>query len=406
VEVAVQHPLKVEQRGAVVVLENQEPVGAEYSSAFDSDGFGQVWSRYCSGLMILFAPLARLVLTRFRWVFATGDERDAEILALRHQITVLQRQIIRPQFSETDRTILAMLACALDRRRLADVFLIVKPDTVIGWHRRLVARHWTQPVVTTPGRPPVDPEIRRLIIRLATENPNWGYRRTHGELHRLGHRVAASTVWKILRAAGIDPAADRNGPTWSEFIRSQAATIIATDFACVDTAFLRRYHVLFIIEVGTRRVHLAGITTNPTGPWTTQAARNFLMRLRDDHGFRYLIRDGAGQFTRTFDDVLRGAGITAIRIPPRSPQANAFAERWVRTLRHELLDRTIVWNERQLRALIVEYLDHYNQHRPHRGINQRAPNDDEAVVTPIRPGHPIERRTTCAGLINEYRPAA
>jgi putative transposase len=355
--------------------------------------------------MVRFAPLAGLVLTRFRWIFATGDERDAEILALRHQIIVLQRQITRPQFSETDRTILSLLASALDRHRLADVFLIVKPATVIGWHRRLVARHWTQPAARKPGRPPIDPEIRRLIIRIANENPTWGYRRIQGELSRLGHHVAASTVWKILRAAGIDPARDRTGPSWTEFIRSQAAAIIATDFACVDTALLRRYHVLFIIEVGTRRVHLAGITTNPTGPWTTQAARNFVMRLRDDHGFRFLIRDGAGQFTRSFDSVLAGAGITATRIPPRSPQANAYAERWVRTLRHELLDRTIIWNERQLRALLVGYIDHYNQHRPHRGIDQRAPNDTD-IVTPIRPGQPIQRRTTCAGLINEYRPAA
>ena len=151
-------------------------------------------------------------------------------------------------------------------------------------------------------------------------------------------------------------------------------------------------------------MHLAGITTNPTGPWTTQAARNFLMRLLDDHGFRFLIRDGASQFTRSFDDVLAGSGITAIRIPPRTPQANAFAERWVRTLRHELLDRTIIWNERQLHALLVEYVDHYNNHRPHRGIGQRAPDDDH-LVTPIRPGHPIQRHTTCAGLINEYQPA-
>ena len=298
-----------------------------------------------------------------------------------------------------------MLAGALDHRRLAEVFLIVRPETVHGWHRRLVNRHWTQPPTRTTGRPPIDPEIRALIIRLATENPGWGYRRIHGELHRLDNDVAASTVWKILRAAGIDPARDRTGPTWMQFIRSQAAGIIATDFACVDTAFLRRYHVLFVIEVGTRRVHLAGITTNPTGPWTTQAARNFLMRLHDGHGFRFLIRDGAGQFTRSFDDVLGASGITAIRIPPRSPQANAFAERWVRTLRHELLDRTIIWNERQLHALLVDYIDHYNRHRPHRGIDQRAPNDT-GVVTPIRAGHPIQRQTTCAGLINEYRPAA
>lgn len=355
--------------------------------------------------MILFTPLARLALTRFRWFFATSDERDAEILALRHQVLVLQRQINRAQFTDTDRTIFALLASVLDRRRLADVFHIVRPETVIGWHRRLVARHWTQPPTAKPGRPPIDPELRKLTIRLAGDNPNWGYRRIHGELARLGHKIAASTVWRILRTAGIDPSRDRTGPTWTEFIRSQAAGIIATDFACVDTATLRRFHVLFVIEVGSRRVHLAGITTNPTGPWTTQAARNFLMRLLDDHGFRFLIRDGASQFTRSFDDVLAGSGVTAIRIPPRTPQANAFAERWVRTLRHELLDRTIIWNERQLHALLVEYVDHYNNHRPHRGIDQRAPEDDH-LVTPIRPGHPIQRHTTCAGLINEYQPAA
>jgi len=227
----------------------------------------------------------------------------------------------------------------------------------------------------------------------------------HGELHRLGQAIAASTVWKILRAAGFDPRRDRTGPSWSEFIRSQAKAVIATDFACVDTAVLRRFHVLFVIEVATRRVHLAGITTNPTGEWTTQAARSLLMRLPDHHGFRFLVRDGAGQFTRAFDAVFAGSGITAIRIPPRAPQANAFAERWVRTLRHELLDRTIIWNERQLRLLLEEYIEHYNTHRPHRGLNQRAPDDlDDA--TAIGPGQPIRRHRTCGGLINEYRHAA
>jgi transposase InsO family protein len=212
-------------------------------------------------------------------------------------------------------------------------------------------------------------------------------------------------VWKILRAAGIDPRRDRTGPSWSEFIRSQAKAVIATDFACVDTALLRRYHVLFVIEVATRRVHLAGITTNPTGPWTTQAARNLMTRLPDHHRFRYLVRDGAGQFTRAFDAVLAGSGITVVRIPPRAPQANAFAERWVRTLRHELLDRTIIWNEHQLRRLLEQYLLHYNTHRPHRSLNQRAP-DDIGEIAAIGPALPTRRDTTCGGLINEYRPSA
>ena len=307
----------------------------------DSGGFGHLPDTV-AGVMSPFPAITKLVFSRLRWVFATGDQRDAEILALRPQLLVLQRQIYRAQFTETDRTILALLSGVFDRRRLGKVFLIVRPDTVIAWHRRLVARHWTQTPTAKRGRPPIEPELRRLIIRLAADNPNWGHRRIHGELARLGHTIAASTVWKILRAAGIDPARDRTGPTWIEFIRSQAAGIIATDFACIDTATLRRYHVLFVIEIHSRRVYLGAITTNPTGPWTTQAARNFLMALRNDHGFKFLIRDGAEQFTRSFDDVLAGSGITAKRIPPRAPQANAYTERWVRTLRHELLDRTII----------------------------------------------------------------
>jgi putative transposase len=273
-------------------------------------------------------------------------------------------------------------------------------------------------MASTTNRTPLDPTTKQTS-RTATHrrttpaahNPNrprepeLGYRRIHGQLHRLGDSIAASTVWKILKAAGINPTRDRTGPTWSEFIRSQSKAIIATDFACVDTALLRRFHVLFVIEHATRRVHLVGITANPTGPWTTQAGRNLTMRLSDGHRFRFLIRDGAGQFTRSFDAVLAGSNITAIRIPPRSPQSNAFAERWVRTLRHELLDRTIIWNERQLRRLLEEYIEHYKTQRPHRGIRQRAPNDTGNVAS-IRPDRQVERTTTCAGLINQYRPAA
>jgi hypothetical protein len=155
-------------------------------------------------VVVLVAPLARLMVTRLRWFIATGDQRDTEILALRHQILVLQRQVNRPRFTDTDHTMLAALAGVLDRLRLGEVFLIVKPATVTGWHRRLVARHWTQRPTAKLGRPPIDPEVRRLIVRLARENPTWEYRRIHGELCRLGHRVAATTVWKVLRAAGDD----------------------------------------------------------------------------------------------------------------------------------------------------------------------------------------------------------
>jgi transposase InsO family protein len=237
---------------------------------------------------------------------------------------------------------------------------------------------------------------------MATENPTWGYRRVHGELHRLGHRVAASTVWRLLRNAGIDPTPNRTGPTWAQFIRSQAKTIIATDFCCVDTVTLRRLHVLFFIEIGSRRIHLGGITANPTGAWTTQAARNLLMTVESQ--FRFLVHDGAGQYSPAFDAVFTSEAITAITTPPRAPKANAYAERWVRTLRHELLDRTLIVNERQLRSLLGEYIEHYNAHRPHRGLDQHAPDDD--IVVPITADQPVERHSTCAGLINEYHTAA
>lgn len=180
------------------------------------------------------------------------------------------------------------------------------------------------------------------MLRLDTENPVWAYRRIHGELRRLGHRITASTVWKILRDTGHEPTPNRTGPTWNEFITAQAHAMVATDFFCVDTVTLRRLHVLFFIEIDNRRVHLAAITTNPTGPWTAQAARN--LTLTYQRAIRFVIRDSAGQYTRTFDNVFAAIGADVITTPPSSPQTNAFAERWVRTIRHELLDRTLIWN--------------------------------------------------------------
>jgi len=241
-----------------------------------------------------------------------------------------------------------------------------------------------------------------LIIRFARENPTWGYRRVHGELARLGITIAASTVWTILKHAGIDPAPERNSQSWTTFLRSQAAGIVACDFFTVDAVLLRRYYVLFFIELQTRRVHLAGVTTKPTGGWTAQAARNFTMR--DGPTIRFLIRDGASQFIGGFDEVFRADGATIIRTPPYTPVANAYAERWVGTVRRELCDRTLIWNHRQLEQLLREYVEHYNRHRPHRSLGQRAPNACEVVT--FRPGRPIRRHPTCSGLINEYRQAA
>jgi putative transposase len=345
-----------------------------------------------------FYRLVRLVIDLLVLRGRRDRSKDVEILVLRHQLTVLRRQIARPRFETGERAVLAGLARVLGRDRWS-IFL-VRPETILGWHRRLVANHWTYP--HRPGRPSTAITTRRTIIRLARENPTWGYRRIHGELARLGITIAASTVWAILKTAGINPAPNRTSVSWTTFLRNQAAGIVACDFFTVDTVMLRRYYVLFFIELETRRVHLAGITTNPTGAWTTQAARNIMMR--HDRTIRFLIRDGAGQFISAFDEVFRSDGATIIRTPPRTPVANAYAERWVGSVRRELLDRTLVWNRRQLEQLVREYGEHYNTHRPHRTLGQRAPDNREVVA--YRPGQPIRRHPTCGGLINQYRQAA
>jgi putative transposase len=344
-----------------------------------------------------FYRLVRLVISLLVLRGRTDRSKDAEILVLRHQLAVLHRQVPRPRFEPADRAILTALARVLGGDRWS--MFLVKPDTILRWHRRLVANHWTYP--HRPGRPSTTAETRRNIVRLARENPTWGYRRIHSELARLGIMIAASTVWAILKNAGIDPAPGRNSESWTTFLRAQAAGIIACDFT-IDTVTLRRYYVLFFIQLHTRRVHLAGITTNPTGAWTTQAARNLMMGY--NRTIRFLIRDGAGQFISAFDEVFRSAGTTIIRTPPRTPVANAFAERWVGTVRRELCDRTLIWNRRHLEQLLRDYVEHYNTHRPHRSLRQRAPDDH--VVVAYRPGQPIRRHATCGGLINEYRQAA
>jgi putative transposase len=345
-----------------------------------------------------FYRLVRLVIDLLLLRGRRDRYKDAEILVLRHQLAVLHRQVPRPRFEPSDRAILTALARVLGRDRWS-IFL-VNPDTLLRWHRRLVANHWTYP--HRPGRPSTAAETRQIIVRLARENPTWGYRRIHGELARLGVTIAASSVWEILKNAGIDPAPGRNSESWTTFLRAQAAGIVACDFFTVDTVLLRHYYVLFFIELKTRRVHLAGITTNPTGAWTTQVARNLMMRY--DRTIRFLIRDGAGQFIGAFDEVFRSDGATIIRTPPRTPVANAYAERWVGTVRRELCDRTLIWNRRQLEQLLRDYVEHYNTHRPHRALGQRAP--DDRVVVAFRPGQPIRRHPACGGLINEYRHAA
>jgi putative transposase len=272
-----------------------------------------------------------------------------------------------------DRVWFTALTQLISRKRWAEVFPVT-PATLLAWHRRLAARKYDTSKRPKPGRPPVVRSIARLAIRLAQENPLWGYRRIQGELTKLGVRIAPSTVYEILRAVGIDPAPRRTGPTWRQFLHAQAAGILAVDFLHVDTVLLRRLYVLIFIEHGSRRMHADGITANPTGEWTVQQARNLALTLGERCGnFRFLIRDRGSNFTHSFDAVFQATGTRILRTAVQAPRMNATCERLVGTLRRELLDRVLVLGEAQLRAVLTEYQVHYNGARPHQGIAQRVP---------------------------------
>jgi len=347
--------------------------------------------------------LYRLLVAIVSMLVRSGRAKDLEIIVLRHQLTVLRRQVDRPGLTEADRSLLGAIAAVLPRPR-RDGWLVT-PDTLLRWHRQRIVRHGTRPH-RPAGRPPIAKGVRRLAVRMARENPTWGYRRIHGEHISLGHQVGASTVWQILKDAGIDPAPTRTTTTWSQLLRSQAA--MACDFAHVDTALLRRFYLLFFIDITTREVTLTGITTNPTADWTVQAARNlFLVHGSKFRETKALVRDRGSQFTRSFDEVFRTEGMKILKTPVRTPVANTYAERWIGTLRRELLDRTIIWNQRQLHRLVTEYVEHYNTHRPHRSLDQRPPMPPaDARATPPPPTAEVTRLPRCDGLINEYMIAA
>jgi transposase InsO family protein len=277
----------------------------------------------------------------------------------------------------------------------------------LGWHRRLVARRWTYGN-RLPGRPSLDRELEALILRLARENPRWGYQRIVGELRKLGLGASATSVRSVLKRHEIPPAPRRAGPSWRAFLRAQAASMIACDFFTVDTVGLRRLYVLFFIELHSRRVRLAGCTTNPSGSWVTQQARNLAIDLGDrDRPPRFLVHDRDTKFSAAFDEVFRTEGVEIIRTPVKAPNANAHAERFIRTVRSDCLDWLLIFGRRQLERVLREYVDHYNRERPHRALQLRAP-DASAEVVPLRPRSQIavRRGDRLGGLIHEYARAA
>jgi putative transposase len=244
--------------------------------------------------------------------------------------------------------------------------------------------------------------IRALALRLARENPGWGYRRIHGELAGLGVKVAASTVWEILKANGIDPAPRRAGPTWPQFLRSQTDAILACDFFTADLLDGTQAHVLAVIEHATRRIRILGVTLHPTGEWTTQQARNLIMDLGGQaERMKFMIRDRDSNFTAAFDAVLADAGIRTVLCNVRTPRMNAIAERWIGGCRRELLDRTLIWNQDHLLRILREYETHHNQHRPHRSLDTAAPL--KPLPEPVDlDQYRVQRQARVRGLINEY----
>lgn len=345
------------------------------------------------------------VLSWLALLARSSASKNAEILVLRHEVALLRRANPNPRLGWTDRAVLAALSRMLPKP--LRLHRIVTPSTLLRWHRRMVAGKWTQP--RSPGRPPLSEARVEPIVRRARENRAWGVVRIQGELRRLGHRIGAGTIRRILRSRRIPPPARRD-EQWRTFLRAHASPILAIDFFHVDRAIsLTRLYVAFVIEHRARRLHLLGISRHPTGHWATQLAREFTADLEDfGNRFTHLIRDRDAKFTAAFDAVFAAAGIDAVLTAPQAPRMNAIAERFVRTVRAAFADRMLITGERHARAVLSNYVDHYSNARSRQGegLSLRAPDDDPNVIPFPTSTEQIRRKPVLGGLINEYEPAA
>jgi len=356
-------------------------------------------------LSFLYRAFCR-VLQLIRLIFRSNTDIAIEIVMLRHEVAVLRRQVHRPALEPADRAVLAGLARLLPGRHIGRFF--VQPETLLRWHRDLVAKRWNYPH-SRPGRPAIEKGVTALVVRLAEENPTWGYRRIHGELATMGIVIAPSSVWAILKRHGVEPSPRRSGPSWPQFLVAQAKGLMACDFFHVDTVLLRRLYVLVFIHHDTRLLRIAGVTAKPVAEWVTQQARNLSLDLADQAtAVRFLIRDRDTKYTASFDALFAVECVGIIKTPVQAPRANAICERVIGTIRRECLDRMLILGRRHLEAVLAEYVEHYNTHRPHRSLNQRSPSALDATPPLIGDVDLARLRRTdhLGGLVHEYRIAA
>jgi transposase InsO family protein len=356
-----------------------------------------------SALYVVVGRLLELIV-----LFARSDRtKELEILVLRHELSILRRQVDRPRFEPHDRVLLAALSRVLPRSSW-DIFP-VRPETLLHWHRRLLARRWTYPH-RPPGRPPIRREVRELVLRMARENQSWGYLRIAGELRKLGIAVSATSVRNILAKAGLPPAPQRDHLAWRRFLQAHGESILACDFLTVDTVWLHRLYVLVFLSIGSRRVEYFACTSKPDTGWMLQQARNLLMELDDRHRqVRFLIHDRDAKFPPAFDALLATENVRLIRTPVQAPNANAHMERWVGSIRRECLDRLLIVGRRQLEHVLNVYVRHYNRQRPHRALDLKPPDSIARSHGPAEaePQDPqVNRRDLLGGLIHEYELAA